>query len=82
MKHSQQSAGVTLYLSQWLSVPNAVLIFTRNEKKCPPYKMPQQRLWFNPILFPSLSVALINFDLTESEGASLKWINYQRVLAK
>ena len=36
MKHSQQSAGVTLYLSQWLSVPNAVLNSTRNEKKCPP----------------------------------------------
>ena len=36
MKHSQQSAFVTLYWSQWLSVPNAVLISTRNEKTCPP----------------------------------------------
>ena len=28
-------------LSQWLSVQNAVLISTKNEKKCPPKKMPQ-----------------------------------------
>ena len=35
-------------LSQWLSVPNAVLILTRNEKKCPPKKMPQLRLCSQP----------------------------------